>query len=107
MIPCFNEVDIPFYTSESENTGLVWSLSSVSEGSSIIQVALSLYEPAIAVATDVATIAGIGALLKSGFKKTKEKLNKKVTDSETLAESSEKTVIITEFNFRDELNNNK
>lgn len=107
LIPCFNEVDIPFYTSESENTGLVWSLSSVSEGSSIIQVALSLYEPAIAVATDVATIAGIGALLKSGFKKTKEKLNKKVKDSETLAESSEKTVIITEFNFQDELNNNK
>jgi type I restriction enzyme R subunit len=132
LIPCFSEVDIPFYTSNSESAGLVLSLSSVTEGSSIFEIVISLYDPVMSLynplmstfdsvtnntednyrsvmtgATDLLTLVGLAGLLAVGRNKFKEVFSKKIMDAEVVDEPAESSVIITEFNFQDELKKNR
>lgn len=118
----FNGVDVPFIDSvDSNSNSLLWSLSSVTEGSSIVEIALSYYQPALEmaeVAVDIGsgaltvvenglTLAGAAALLQKPYKAIKQKLSKKMIEAElddgTDEAEKKGSVIITEFNFQDEL----
>ncbi|WP_416305640.1 type I restriction endonuclease subunit R [Neptunicella sp. SCSIO 80796] len=119
---CFDDTDFRDIEESNGDSSLIWSLTSVSEGSSIFEIAISLYQPALEVgkvaldigstAIDVAdkglTIAGAISLLQKPYKAIKERLSRKMLDAEIEEESLGDTppsLVITEFNFQDELKN--
>ncbi|MEZ9764337.1 type I restriction endonuclease subunit R [Vibrio splendidus] len=123
LTPSLFTVDLPLIEeTELDANCLIWSLSSVTEGSSILEIALSYYEPvmdladvavevgtgALSVAESGLTVAGAAALLQKPYKAIKQKLSKKMVEAELDdgkdVDSGQKgAVIITEFNFQDEL----
>jgi type I restriction enzyme R subunit len=119
---CFGDTEFSDIEESKGDYSLIWSLTSVSEGSSIFEIAISLYQPALEVgkvALDIGstiidaaekglTIAGAISLLQKPYKAIKEKLSRKMLDREIEEENLgdiPPSLVITEFNFQDELKN--
>ncbi|MBB1303037.1 type I restriction endonuclease subunit R [Pseudoalteromonas sp. SR44-8] len=126
LLPCLSESGIKELSeAKVDESSLILSLTSVSEGSSIFEIAVNYYQPvielgkaaidigsgAISVAETGLTVAGAAALLQKPYKAIKEKLSRKMLDSEVENEErddnkeSKSSLIITEFNFQDVLKN--